>query len=457
MDNFKETIIGAVRHARQLLNRTANAISDEGIRECEFAIEQLREYLNELQTSISDPPDGVVICGDAWEVITDYISKRAIEITNLQGEIAREEQEFQKIAATARPMKERERLFSERLLKTDALVRKRISDLVDGPFKQVEGLFSALEKLVERELTNLQQVRNDAMKGLTPQLVASDETGKSVETFEKAIQTELDELESDVLPRLKTLCMNLQHLTDGENGVFVLSDQTRELQMLREQHSHIVTAAQLGLVFETATHEYEKQVGIVRDTIEWFLKRLSGDELKQMLVLKDSFNIIEERIRLMDPLIRRRNSKSECLTGLEIKEFLERRFTNELKVVRGDFTESFTQFKWTGLNRPIFLGAIHNLFINALYWARQGTVSPAVRLSLSDEGALVLSDSGPGVSKVDAAYIFEPGFSRRPGGQGLGLYIAHESLKEFGFDLQLSIEPELGALNGANFVIDKIS
>lgn len=458
LDNFKETIIGAVRHARQLLNRTANAISDEGIRECEIAIEQLREYLNELQTSVSNPPDGVVICGDAWEVITDYISKRAIEITNLQGEIAREEQEFQKIAATARPMKERERLFSERLLKTDALVRKRIFDLIDVPFKQVEHLSPALEKLVNGELTRLRQVRNDAMKGLTPQLVASDESGKSVEIFEKAIQTELDELESDVLPRLRTLCTNLQHLTDGENGVFVLSDQTRELQVLREQHSHIVTAAQLGLVFETATHEYEKQVGTVRDTIEWFLKRLSrDDELKQIQVLKDSFNIIEERIRLMDPLIRRRNSKSECLTGSEIKDFLERRFTNELKVVRGDFTESFIQFKWTGLNRPVFLGAIHNLFINALYWARQGTVTPIVRLSLSDEGALVLSDSGPGVSKVDAAYIFEPGFSRRPGGQGLGLYIAHESLKEFGFDLQLTIEPELGALEGANFVIEKIS
>lgn len=457
LDSLKKTITDAVRQTRQLLNRTANAVSVEGLRECEIAIEKLREYLDELQTSVSDPPDGVVIHGDAWEAISDYISKRAIEITNLQGEIAREEQEFQKIAVTARPMKEREKVFADRLQKTDALVRKRISDLVDIPFKQVENLPPALGELVEKELASLKQVRDEAMKGLTPQIVASDKTGKSVEIFEKAIQKELDELESDVLPRLRTLCTNLQHLTDGENGVFVLSDQTRELQMLREQHSHIVTVAQLGLVFETATHEYEKQVGIVRDTIEMFLKRLSGEDLKQMQVLKDSFNIIEERIRLMDPLIRRRNSKSESLTGLEIKDFLERRFTNELKVVCGEFTEAFKQFKWTGLNRPVFLGAIHNLFINALYWSRQGTVSPVVRLSLSDEGALVLSDSGPGVSKIDAPYIFEPGFSRRPGGQGLGLYIAHESLKEFGFDLQLSIEPELGALNGANFVIEKIS
>lgn len=218
LDSLKKTITDDVRQTRQLLNRTANAVSVEGLRECEIAIEKLREYLDELQTSVSDPPDGVVIHGDAWEAISDYISKRAIEITNLQGEIAREEQEFQKIAVTARPMKEREKVFADRLQKTDALVRKRISDLVDMPFKQVEKLPPALGELVEKELANLKQVRDEAMKGLTPQIVASDKTGKSVEIFEKAIQKELDELESDVLPRLRTLCTNLQHLTDGENG-----------------------------------------------------------------------------------------------------------------------------------------------------------------------------------------------------------------------------------------------
>lgn len=457
LDSFKETIVAAVRYSRQLINRTMNAISAEGLHECEVAIEKLREYLNELQTSVAEPPDGVVIRGDAWEVITDYISRRAVQITNLQGEIAREEQDFQKMAAKVRPMEERERALLVRLQNVDELVRKRISNLVTEPFKQVENLSPALNNLVEKEIANLQLVRDNYLNGLTPRIVAGDCSGQGVEIFEMAIQAEIDELESNVLPRLKTLCANLQHLTDGENGVFVLSDQTRELQMLREQHSHIVTAAQLGLVFETATHEYEKQVDIVRDTIQTLSNRLSGEDLTRLQALKDSFGIIEERIRLVDPLIRRRRSKTESLTGSEIENFLKRRFVKELEVVSGEFTDSFRQAKWGGLNRPVFLGAIHNLFINSLYWAKQGTLFPVVRLSVSDNGSLVLSDSGPGVSKMDAPFIFEPGFSRRPGGQGLGLYIARESLKEFGFDLELANKPELGALAGANFVIEKNS
>lgn len=457
LDSLKETIAAAVIHSRQVINRTMNAISDEGLHECEVAIEKLREYLNELQTSVAEPPDGVVIRGDAWEVITDYISKRAVQITNLQGEIARAEQDLQKMAANARPMKERERYFLERLQKTDGLVRKRISNLVERPFKQVENLSSALNGFVEKEIAKLRLVRDNFLNGLTPRIVAADSSGQGVEVFEMAIQAEIDELESNVIPRIKTLCTNLQHLTDDENGIFVLSDQTRELQMLREQHSHIVIAAQLGLVFETATHEYEKQVNIVHDTIQELSKRLPGEDLKLLMSLKDSFGIIEERIRLMDPLIRRRSSKRESLMGAEIENFLKRRFVEELEVVSSEFTDTFRQSKWTGLNRPVFLGAIHNLFINSLYWAKQGTLVPSIKLSVSDNGSLVLSDSGPGVSKIDSPFIFAPGFSRRPGGQGLGLYIARESLKDIGFDLQLANEPELGALNGANFVISKNS
>lgn len=455
LNDLKDRIADDVIRSRKLLSGASNAEPGHGLSECEAAINALRSCLDELQSSVSNPPDGVVITGDTWDVISDYISKRGIEITNLQAEIARQAQQFQVISSRAQPMQERERKLADRLTETDDRVRREIEKVVKGACKTAESLAPNLVALAEKEIEVLQAVRTSELNGLTPKKVAEDQSGESVVTFEKAIQTELDELEMAVLPRLRTLCTNVQHLTDWQSGIYALSDQTRELQVLREQHSHLVTAAQLGLVFETATHEYEKQVECVRDTIEWLGERLTGEEKTRLLALKDSFGIIDERIRLMDPLIRRRNLRSESLTGAEIEGFLRRRFADELKEVECMFTDSFRKAKWTGLNRPVFLGAIHNLFINALYWSRQGSVKPMVCLSTSD-GSLVLSDSGPGVNKIDADYIFEPGFSRRPEGQGLGLYIARESLREFGYALSLQSEPELGALSGANFVVAKI-
>ena len=456
LSNLKDQIKSDVNQSRKLLSGAFNAAPGQDLAVCEKAIKILRSHLEDLQSSVSNPPDGVVILGDTWDVVSDYISKRGVQIANLQAEIARQAQQLQVLSSRAQPMQDRERKFVGRLTETDEHIRREIDKVVSGACKTAESLAPNLRALAEKEIEDLQAVRTSALNGLTPRKVAEDKSGESVVTFEKAVQAELDELEMVVLPRLRTLCTNVQHLTDWQSGIYALSDQTRELQVLREQHSHLVTAAQLGLVFETATHEYEKQVECVRNTIEWLDERLTGEEKSRLLALKDSFGIIDERIRLMDPLIRRRNLRSESLTGAEIEDFLRRRFVNELKVVGCKFTDAFRKAKWSGLNRPVFLGAIHNLFINSLYWARQGVGNPMVCLSTSD-GSLVLSDSGPGVNKIDADYVFEPGFSRRPEGQGLGLYIARESLYEFGYSLSLQSEPELGALGGANFIISKIS
>jgi signal transduction histidine kinase len=158
---------------------------------------------------------------------------------------------------------------------------------------------------------------------------------------------------------------------------------------------------------------------------------------------------------MFDPLLRRA-AIYENISGAEVEEFLRRRFDEEISKlgITAEFTTPFRQFKWPSVKRPNFLGALHNLFLNAVYWCRQGQRARHIRLSIT-VNHLILSDSGPGVIVRDTERIFEPGFSRRPSGRGLGLYIARESLRGMGYDLLYSETPELGALNGANFIILK--
>ena len=49
----------------------------------------------------------------------------------------------------------------------------------------------------------------------------------------------------------------------------------------------------------------------------------------------------------------------------------------------------------------------------------------------------MVSDSGPGVGIRDREAIFESGFSRKPGGRGMGLSIGRDGLRRVGFDLRL--------------------
>jgi signal transduction histidine kinase len=65
-----------------------------------------------------------------------------------------------------------------------------------------------------------------------------------------------------------------------------------------------------------------------------------------------------------------------------------------------------------------------------------------------DGADLIVTDSGPGISARDAAFVFDFGFTRRDGGRGLGLYISRQVLRREGWDLILD-EPESG--RGARF------
>jgi len=95
-----------------------------------------------------------------------------------------------------------------------------------------------------------------------------------------------------------------------------------------------------------------------------------------------------------------------------------------------------------------------NLLDNALYWLEKvpaGQRAIAVQCHQIEGGSEVLfCDSGPGVPDEARDFIFDPYFSTKPDGIGLGLTIAGEIAIECGGSLEL-ISPSL--LPGANFRI----
>ncbi|MEW5874118.1 MAG: ATP-binding protein [Candidatus Zixiibacteriota bacterium] len=93
-----------------------------------------------------------------------------------------------------------------------------------------------------------------------------------------------------------------------------------------------------------------------------------------------------------------------------------------------------------------------NLLDNALYWLEKVPESArmiAVKvIRRTDELVVLFSDSGPGVPEDIRDRIFEPYFSAKPDGVGLGLTIAGETAAEYNGMLELV---EGGPLPGATF------
>jgi hypothetical protein len=93
-----------------------------------------------------------------------------------------------------------------------------------------------------------------------------------------------------------------------------------------------------------------------------------------------------------------------------------------------------------------------NLLDNSLYWLEkvpEGQRSIAIDVSVRPgELVILFSDSGPGVPEDVRDRIFDPYFSTKPDGVGLGLTIAGETAAEYDGALELVSG---GPLPGATF------
>jgi C4-dicarboxylate-specific signal transduction histidine kinase len=103
-----------------------------------------------------------------------------------------------------------------------------------------------------------------------------------------------------------------------------------------------------------------------------------------------------------------------------------------------------------------FQEVILNLLQNSLYWLRhvdegKREIIVKVERKAPDHVEVIFSDSGPGVPAENRDLIFEPYFSTKPEGVGLGLSIAGEIVNDYyGGSLELL---DHGLLKGATFRI----
>lgn len=92
-----------------------------------------------------------------------------------------------------------------------------------------------------------------------------------------------------------------------------------------------------------------------------------------------------------------------------------------------------------------------NLLQNSIYWLQEVNEDRKIVVlvtSDSDKLELIFSDSGPGVSIEDVPFIFNPYFSKKPDGIGLGLTSVGELMTEYSGSLELISN---GPLKGASF------
>ena len=99
---------------------------------------------------------------------------------------------------------------------------------------------------------------------------------------------------------------------------------------------------------------------------------------------------------------------------------------------------------------------ILNLMTNSLYWMSRRTGKHRLRFRVASgpiDGRVTVSvdDTGPGIDVRDREFVFRPGWTRKPGGIGMGLVVASELVEDRGGKMRTCVPGELG---GATFEFD---
>ena len=300
-------------------------------------------------------------------------------------------------------------------------------------------------KTVESELREvLSEFQRIDLAGMPDELFV--ETRDALETRVMKVTEEQGALLRSVLEQLQAVDVTGESSTAEQ----LMAIEQRNL-LLEEEAEADAQLAQLGMAIEIINHEFSGTIRSVRNG----LRRLKAwaDVNEGLGELYDSirmsFDHLDGYLTLFTPLQRRLYRKAVEIRGSEIRDFLEELFRARLARHGVSFaaTKAFGEAKIVGFPSsfyPVFV----NLVDNAIFWLSQQTPGLERNIELDERGGtLLVADTGPGVDVRDREAIFEFGFSRKPGGRGMGLHIGRETLRRIGFDLQL-LEGDGGATFG---------
>ncbi len=267
---------------------------------------------------------------------------------------------------------------------------------------------------------------------------------KAVESVRQRLEQRINEVGSknaETLARIRDLLTGVaDSLTDAEGGsqLEAMEAMETELEGLREQSDADVELVQLGLAIAVINHEFEASIKGVRQSLRslqpWARKNSEFAPVYQ--AIRNTFDHLDGHLSLFTPLQRRLYRDPIGIKGSEIQHYVSALFESRLKrhgielVATSEFVMS---------EKPGFPSTLYPVFVNvidnAIFWLR-GDRQGEKRIELdARDGGYVISNTSSVIGDRDREAIFEQGFTRKPGGRGLGLFISRKVLKREGMDI----------------------
>lgn len=247
------------------------------------------------------------------------------------------------------------------------------------------------------------------------------------------------EINQKIIEVIQSQLENIQWTKDDSGNIVTSADITEsmeeEILSLRERVDLDFELSQLGTAIAVIHHEF----GATTNAIKANIRRLKAwADLNEGLSpiynnIRNNFEHLDGYLTLFTPLSRRLYRKEIEIHGNTISQYIGDVFAERIKrhnILLED-TRAFDKsviFGYPSTFFPVFI----NIVDNAIFWLKDQPIPRKILLDADKKGYFI-SNNGPRISVRDRENIFEQGFTRKPKGRGMGLYISREALSKVGY------------------------
>jgi signal transduction histidine kinase len=233
-----------------------------------------------------------------------------------------------------------------------------------------------------------------------------------------------------------------------KKGEEVLERRAMEQLELKERLSRAERLSALGELTAGVSHEIRNPLGIIRSSAELLSKKMAEYEPENPV----ADVIVEETVRLNTIITDFLNfavPKTPNLLPTDVKEVVEKTLnflTPQIRehhiIITRDFDSNLPEVMADqGLLHQAFL----NIFINAMQsMANAGKLRVEIR-AVNRSVTVSFIDSGKGIPDSVLGKVWDPFFTTKETGSGLGLGIVRNIIKSHGGDVHIANRPEGGA------------
>ena len=242
----------------------------------------------------------------------------------------------------------------------------------------------------------------------------------------ESLLVELNELGAS-LERIDSALDQIRGRLDLSRGRLI--DAFEEIQRLAE-------AVAMSIIAESVAHELRHHADRLHNYIargqrgEW--SQTLGGRLAELLMrLRSELAHLEPAARLSREKWSRINLEEYVA---QVAEYWSGRATTVVPV-RYKIRSAGAKVRWV---RGRLDQVVDNLILNAMYWASQTSDAAESHVLITVSGSkVIVSDTGAGIPASERGLVFEPYYSNRHGGAGLGLYVASSIARSAGCTLAL--------------------